>query len=521
MDNPCPPCQNWKDYLDRTLAEIAALEQENRTLADELAGLDRGIADRQKQIEDLRTRIRLQEGTGGSASNYPQPGWKTESVTQADGRVKITVTDASGRVVEERYRERSDLGRMRKEIDDLDASIARDKARQEEIRKRMETVQRGLASKKSQADAYRSGLADCIREKCGVQVSDSAALITPSTPAGKAPEPAQTGNVPPPAKTETVQQPAVPPAPPRQTGCAVTPSKPLQVGPRSEVGSGIEHSAKAAVGGFFGGLVGQATGGMIGMGGSVGGGGDADQGPDVVSNPVPDENKQVFDVGNDIKIEIGTMWTPEGLLISQEILDAPDKGTFQATAMQRPDCSWELPDKYLWYKLWLEWSLTVNWTHDHYVDNQLVKHEEGSSHTFGSQDIASGVFKVSGEAAKPESALLGSMPIWQRAGFSGATGGIQSMGTLYRVTPQQLENSASHLVVHVTDPRLDPVVTVPLDFVVVGSGLMARSKAPGSIPGLGGIPVIQGMLKKDSARSSDTPLILLIRPSLTRLPDAE
>lgn len=517
MANPCPPCQNWKDYLDRTLAEIAALEKERQALAEELGTLERAIGDRQKQIEDLRTRIRLQEGTGGSASDYPQPGWKTESVTQADGRVKITVTDASGRVVEESYRERKDLAKLRQQIDELEAASTRDRARQEQIRQRIASLESAITAKNKQAEAYRSGLADCIREQCGVAVSEDlpavavpAPAMVPTTPATPTPPTMPATSAPlvtpapqtdKPAKTDT--------SPPAKTGCGFSPSQPMTVGPRSEVGSGAERAAKKAAGGFLGGLVSQATGGML----STGGGGEAEA-PPVVENPVPETNRRIFKVNDDLEIEVGMAWTKDGLLISHELVKSPDKGTFHAAAMQRPDCSWALPDDYMWYKLWLEWSLSVSWTRDHYVDGKHVKHEEGGWTESGTRDIASGVLGTSADAPSAESKLAGAMPIWQRAGFSGATGGIQGMGTVYGLTPEDLEKTGMknpvHFVLHIADPRVDPVRTIPLDFVLIDKSLVQGDAAKPRIPVLGDTEWMRGLLKTAGSERENKELMLML-----------
>ena len=49
-------------------------------------------------------------------------------------------------------------------------------------------------------------------------------------------------------------------------------------------------------------------------------------------------------------------------------------------------------------------------------------------------------------------------------GFNTATSGARSVGTLFPVSPEMLANEPMNLVVHVTDPKKDPVITVPYVF---------------------------------------------------------
>ncbi len=530
MDNPCPPCQSWKDYLDRTLVEIARLEAENRALENELADLENGIGRKQKEISNLRDDIKLQEGTGGSASNYPLPGWKTDSVTQADGRVKVTVTDASGRIVEERYRERTDLARMRKKIEDLEAEIRQDRQKQEQLKQRRDANQRGIEAKKQQAEAYRKGLEECIREKCSVQ---------PQTPAyhrmeSPLPQPIEPSQQTEPAKpmhqAEPVKpmQPAEPPKPVQQTEparpvqpsrpatCGIESSKPIVVGPKSEVGTGAAKVVEEAASGFLGGLLGKATGGILG-----GGGGDA-EGPPLSKDPIPDSEKKTFQVNDQLKMRVGAHLDPEGkqVLISATILEVPGKGTFQAVGYkflplpdhiaQTSDCAWQPADQYFWYKLWLEWSLSVSWSRDHFVDGQRVSHEEGSFAKSGVKDLASGTVKIPGT---PEFGAT----LWQQAGFPRATSGVQSMGFAIPLESTKLESGVAQIVIQVTNPTVDPVVTIPVDLILMMGDqqnvLGDTGEAKDKIPILGGIPVL-GEAFRDKQTEDKRPLLILIKPTL-------
>ena len=105
------------------------------------------------------------------------------------------------------------------------------------------------------------------------------------------------------------------------------------------------------------------------------------------------------------------------------------------------------------YKIWADWKLSVSWTRDTYVDGELIKHEEGGWTESWRETIA--------EGQKIEYAEV---PIWEKLGFTTAVSGARSLGTLFPVSPSMLAAEPINLVIHISDPKKDPVVTVPYVF---------------------------------------------------------
>ncbi|MBI4969090.1 MAG: hypothetical protein HZC25_13320 [Rhodospirillales bacterium] len=244
--------------------------------------------------------------------------------------------------------------------------------------------------------------------------------------------------------------------------CALVPAKPMTVGPQNEVGAGtgkmVQDAARNVVGGLFGGGGGGGFGiGGLGGGSRMGGAPSAlsssgPKGPSLVADPVP--AKQAFAHPDGLStIKLGGRMTEEGLKISAEIESAPGKGTFHSLQIEDDACRVLKPKAYYLWKLWEEWTLTVTWWRERYVDGQRVSREEGGWQQSGRRDIAQGVVEVETEAN----------PLWKRFGYDRATEGVQGLGADFAVTTDQLAGGAMKLVIHVSNPSVDPVVTMPFD----------------------------------------------------------
>ncbi len=223
----------------------------------------------------------------------------------------------------------------------------------------------------------------------------------------------------------------------------------ITVGANNEVGSSANFREKAKK--KVAGLATKAITGLLGIGG---GGGGKSEGPATYKDPV--KNKQKLKVKNKAEkrdIRVGGTFTPDGLLISTDIKKAPGKGTFHTVYLENVR-GWKLvPIRLLMYKIWADWKLSVSWTRDTYVDGELVKHEEGGWTESWRETIA--------EGQKIEYAEV---PIWEQLGFTTAVSGARSLGTLFPVSPTMLAAEPINLVIHISDPKKDPVVTVPYVF---------------------------------------------------------
>lgn len=240
-------------------------------------------------------------------------------------------------------------------------------------------------------------------------------------------------------------------------------SNPVELGPKSKIGGGMskvaDNLAGKAISKGLGSLFG---GGSVGFGGFGGGGKAKNQAPDVQKNPV--KKIQPFTIPNtDIVVNVGGMFTDEGrLLISSEIEDAPGKGTYHSVSLHNMDCQRMLPMRYIPYGLYLEWSLSVQYTYttEHYVDGQLVNRTVEQTNWMeidsGKELLASGVIGVNGKDAR-----LTEPGIWQQFGFDRATAGINALGALFNIGNEALKQPIA-VSINITQPDLDPVMAVPL-----------------------------------------------------------
>ncbi len=226
----------------------------------------------------------------------------------------------------------------------------------------------------------------------------------------------------------------------------------IEVGPNNEVGSRAnfkEKAKKKVVGAAVG-----AAAKLIGLGG--GGGGKAD-GPQTYKDPIKKKRKtRVRDKKAKRDLYSGGAFTDGGLLISNQIKKAPGKGTFHTIYLENPRGWRIMPVALYMYEIWRDWKLNVSWTKDTYVDGELVKHEEGGWSESWRELIGSGEGTIYAEVMQP--------PLWEQLGFNTAVSGARSLGTLFPVSPQMLASEPWNLVVHVSDPKKDPVVTVPYLF---------------------------------------------------------
>jgi len=222
----------------------------------------------------------------------------------------------------------------------------------------------------------------------------------------------------------------------------------ITVGANIDIGSKANFREKAKK--KAAGLATKAITGLLG----IRSGGGKSSGPATYKDPVKKKTK-VKHKAEKRNIRIGGVFTEDGLLISTDIKKAPGKGTFQSAYMQTPS-GWRLiPIRLFMYEIWQDWKLSVSWTRDTYVDGEWVKHEEGGW-TEGWRVLI----------AKGEEVEYAEVPIWEQLGFNTAVSGARSLGTLFPVSPAMLASEPLNLVVHITDPKKDPVVTFPYVFQV-------------------------------------------------------
>ena len=239
---------------------------------------------------------------------------------------------------------------------------------------------------------------------------------------------------------------------------------PITVGANSEVGSGgkLREKVSEFAGGALGGLPpGLGGGGIPGLGGSGGGGGGpADlsgtgpgggvQEPQLATDPVPDDRKILLtDAATGTKIRVGMVPTPHGIQVSSTIVEAPGDGTFQTIYVQDSEGHKAGPIGYTIYELYQDWKLTVTWTYDRWVNGEHVEHREGGWSESGRNILDTFTVPMENDG------------VWNKLGFSTATQGVKSLGTLFPVGRELLQSTPMTVVIHVTQPDKDPVTTIP------------------------------------------------------------
>ncbi len=242
------------------------------------------------------------------------------------------------------------------------------------------------------------------------------------------------------------------------------PALPIVVGPNGKVGSGARTREKAlntAVG-MLGGLIG---------GGGGGGGGGANDGPQLVRCSIKDSEMTVFsDPETGVSLSVGARRVGDSVVVFAGVGKSPDSGTFQTAYLQNGEGEQEGPRKVGICELWGEWSLTVSWTRETYVNDQLVSRQEGGW-------SKSGDFHIPGVLTS-EAAPDG---LWRRLGFSNASHGARKVALTYGLPSG---GDPILVVIHVTRPGQDPVTTTPFSLMMreMPDGRFAFEKAHEDCP---------------------------------------
>jgi hypothetical protein len=235
----------------------------------------------------------------------------------------------------------------------------------------------------------------------------------------------------------------LPPGHDLESFCPMDPT-PITVGPNSKVGSGARTKDKLIKTGLG------MLGGFLPGGGGGGGGSGASDGPQTLHCRIKDSEMTVFnDPASGVSLKVGAKRSGDVVTVFAGVGKSPDSGTFQSAFLQKDDGAEQGPKDVGICELWGEWSLTVSWTRETYVNDQLVSRQEGGW-------SKNGTFSLPGvlSADSPQGAL------WKRLGFSNASHGAREIAAQYRLPPSELKDGV-RMILHVTRPGSDPVTTVP------------------------------------------------------------
>lgn len=273
---------------------------------------------------------------------------------------------------------------------------------------------------------------------------------------------------------------------------------PIEIGANMEVGSGAELANNAknkAMGSLLGGSSSFGMGSSGGKSGGIGSmfgnsGGDA-EGPETGSDPTTGAFTDGRSGGIDFSLR-ANIGPGNKLTLSLKLNDVPGDGTFHSQWLQDSDGNVHLPTKYIIITLYRDWSLTVSWTYDRYVDGQHVEHREGGWSESGRDTLASIRLDFTGEKGRENA-------IWNRLGFDTATKGVSHLVTQYDL-PSVVTNGACPVLMKnfVSMPDEDPVTAVPL---------------------LSEIPVLGSLFRNKSERDQNQNLHVFVTPRILRTPE--
>lgn len=226
----------------------------------------------------------------------------------------------------------------------------------------------------------------------------------------------------------------------------------MTIGPNNEVGSSAQAAKEMRdkVTGAAKGAATKAIGSLLGFSG-LGGGGSG--------GPKMDKDRSRGDFtrisSGDTDLDIRASWRDDQLIVSTEIDDSPDNGTFHAQWIEDGEGNRYLPVRYMIFKMYRDWKLTVSWTEDHYVDGEHVFHDEGQEVTTGRDLLGTwSIFEGAEGIANS---------IWGMLGFDTAAKGIKHLGAVYELPPASFPDDCQmQLITHISQPSLDPVTTLPI-----------------------------------------------------------
>lgn len=222
--------------------------------------------------------------------------------------------------------------------------------------------------------------------------------------------------------------------------------QPILVGDNDDVGSGARRREQAT---------GAATGLLRGALGLRGGGSrnrGRDRGPEV--SRCRFNSRDMISVANaagDTALDVLGQRRNDQITIFADIDQSPDSGTFQAVMLQNQHGQLLAPSDVRICDLYGEWRLSVSWTRTTYRNGRQTSRETGGwSET--------GLFGIPGLGGERGETPVG---LWGQLGFSSASHGARQVAMTFDLSEAQLQLDGAILLVHVTRPGDDPVMTTP------------------------------------------------------------
>ena len=222
--------------------------------------------------------------------------------------------------------------------------------------------------------------------------------------------------------------------------------QPILVGDNDDVGSGSrrrEQATSAATG-----LLRNA----LGLGGGNSRNRRRDTGPQEIRCRLNRRDLVSFDnQAGDTSISMLGQRGGDQLTVYVGVDDSPGSGTFQAAMLQNQFGQLLAPSDVQICDLYGEWRLSVSWTRTSYRNGRQTSRETGGWTETG----LFGVPGLGGESGDPPAGL------WSQLGFDNASHGARQVALTFDLSEAQLWQDGAVLLVHVTRPNDDPVMTTP------------------------------------------------------------
>jgi|GEM_PF-5449805 len=163
--NPCPACTPIQQKIDEQARKISALRAERSAKLGEKNDKLAEKARIEKRIRLLESRLAGQGGTGGESFDSGT-GLTTSSYDTGDGRVRITVTDADGNVLSERFRERESSESIKQKLEQAQQEKATTEAEISALDKAISALDDAREAAIAVYDNLQAALDDCVNRLC-------------------------------------------------------------------------------------------------------------------------------------------------------------------------------------------------------------------------------------------------------------------------------------------------------------------------------------------------------------------
>lgn len=163
--NPCPACIPIQQKIDEQARKITALREQRN---DKLGEKNDKLAEKariEKRIRSLQSRLNAEGGTGAESFDSTT-GLTTSSYDTGDGRVRITVTDAQGNVLSERFRERESSASIQQKIAQAQQELASVEADIASLDKAISDLDSAREAAVATYNNLQAALDDCVNRLC-------------------------------------------------------------------------------------------------------------------------------------------------------------------------------------------------------------------------------------------------------------------------------------------------------------------------------------------------------------------